>query len=314
MGKQSWITPGNPCEPVCGPAQMALQLLVLPTGPADQGTVQLTHDRIQRRAIIAPVVLEPAPPLRVEPACELLQRLIAAHVQPPTTTLRPHLFARFVSHRRTEGDEALPLPVLGSPGTQCLAQAIEPLVQVRPSPVLILAGDDLRLFRMKLQPACRHPHGHGSPPLLGFRLCPTVHNRLSGLPCKWQMRIGPLPPPGKGIVHKQIGHQGTLYTSYKVANILVEFATSMPRTQRRPGYGAGCLGAPLQTGQRPERRRSQQRGGRRGTSSTHANPGNSPHVCTESCQPRVGGAGLCPGGFPPAPPRLRACCPQTGAS
>src|SRR5216683_7537303 len=82
------------------------------------------------------------------------------------------------------------------------------------------------------------------------------------------------------------------YTSYKVANILVEFSTSIPRTQLRPGYGDGFLGAPLQTGQLPERLRSQQRGGRRGTSSTHSNTGNSHHVCTESCQPRVGGAGL----------------------
>src|SRR5712691_4120684 len=68
------------------------------------------------------------------------------------------------------------------------------------------------------------------------------------------------------------------YTSYKVANILVEFSTSIPRTQLRPGYGDGFLGAPLQTGQLPERLRSQQRGGRRGTSSTHSNTGNSHHV------------------------------------
>src|SRR5262244_2752036 len=68
------------------------------------------------------------------------------------------------------------------------------------------------------------------------------------------------------------------YTSYKVANILVEFSTSIPRTQLRPGYGDGFLGAPLQTGQRPERPRSQQRGGRRGTSSTHSNTGDSHHV------------------------------------
>src|SRR5215471_12790930 len=68
------------------------------------------------------------------------------------------------------------------------------------------------------------------------------------------------------------------YTSYKVANILVEFSTSISRTQLRPGYGDGFLGAPLQTGQRPERPRSQQRGGRRGTSSTHSNTGDSHHV------------------------------------
>src|SRR6266446_376012 len=75
-----------------------------------------------------------------------------------------------------------------------------------------------------------------------------------------------------------VGEQGAHYTSYKVANILVEFSTSIPRTQLRPGYGDGFLGAPLQIGQRPERPRSQQRGGRRGTSSTHSNTGDSHHV------------------------------------
>jgi hypothetical protein len=38
-----------------------------------------------------------------------------------------------------------------------------------------------------------------------------------------------------------------LYTSYKVANMLVEFSTNIPRTQLRPGYGDGFLGAPLHT-------------------------------------------------------------------
>src|SRR5215475_2147113 len=52
------------------------------------------------------------------------------------------------------------------------------------------------------------------------------------------------------------------YTSYNVANILVEFSTSIPRTQLQPGYGDGFLGAPLQMGRPPERLMSQQRGGR----------------------------------------------------
>lgn len=35
------------------------------------------------------------------------------------------------------------------------------------------------------------------------------------------------------------------YTPYKVANLVLEFSTSIPRTQLRPGYGDGFLGAPL---------------------------------------------------------------------
>lgn len=75
-----------------------------------------------------------------------------------------------------------------------------------------------------------------------------------------------------------VGKDGRDYTSYNVANILVEFSTSIPRTHLQPGYSDGFLGAPLQMGRPPERPTSQQRGGRRGTSSTHANPGDLPHV------------------------------------
>ena len=46
-----------------------------------------------------------------------------------------------------------------------------------------------------------------------------------------------------------------VYTSYKVANMLVEFSTSIPRTQLRPGYGDGFLGAPLQRRQALETHR-----------------------------------------------------------
>src|SRR5215475_13053090 len=42
------------------------------------------------------------------------------------------------------------------------------------------------------------------------------------------------------------------YTPYKVANILLEFSTSISRTQLRPSYGEGFLGAPLQRSTRCE--------------------------------------------------------------
>src|SRR5262252_2234682 len=44
--------------------------------------------------------------------------------------------------------------------------------------------------------------------------------------------------------------RGRAYTPYKVANPLLEFSTSIPRTQLRPSYGEGFLGAPLQLGTR----------------------------------------------------------------
>ena len=66
-----------------------------------------------------------------------------------------------------------------------------------------------------------------------------------------------------------VGQQRTHYTSYKVANFLVECSTSIPRTQLRPRYGDGFLGAPLPTVLPPDEPAPREQGGRRGTSSTH---------------------------------------------
>jgi hypothetical protein len=79
---------------------------------------------------------------------------------------------------------------------------------------------------------------------------------------------------------RRVGQKRRQYTSYKVANMVLEFSTSIPRAQLRPGYGDGFLGAPLQTGVLPEQPPSQPRGGRRGTSSPPTSPhaGDSHHV------------------------------------
>src|SRR5262245_36466291 len=70
------------------------------------------------------------------------------------------------------------------------------------------------------------------------------------------------------------------YTSYKVANLPIEFSRSIPRAQLRPGYGDGFRGAPLQSVPPRERPSPRVQGGHRGTSRTHRqhNPGSAYHV------------------------------------
>src|SRR5215510_1571106 len=84
--------------------------------------------------------------------------------------------------------------------------------------------------------------------------------------------------------------RGERYTSYKVANMLVEFSTSIPRTQLRPGYGDGFLGAPLQLRQALENPTPWEQGEQRGSSTTPSqqNPGGAPHICAEQSE-----CGLC---------------------
>ena len=77
-----------------------------------------------------------------------------------------------------------------------------------------------------------------------------------------------------------VGRQGTHYTSYKVANMLVEFSTSIPRTQLRPSYGEGFLGVPLQTRRPLKSPTPREQGDQRGASSTQTqqHPGGAHHV------------------------------------
>src|SRR5712692_9569498 len=70
------------------------------------------------------------------------------------------------------------------------------------------------------------------------------------------------------------------YTSYKVANCLVEFSTSMPRTPLRPSSGDGLLGAPLRRRQPLENPAPREQGEQRGSSRTprQHNAGGAPHL------------------------------------
>ena len=73
-------------------------------------------------------------------------------------------------------------------------------------------------------------------------------------------------------VEVDIGKNGGAYTPYKVANLVLEFSTSIPRTQLRPGDGDGFLGAPLHVVSPSPYPLPQEQGDRRGTSSRHTAP------------------------------------------
>ena len=202
---------------MCRPAQMSPQLLVFPVGPSGQRAIQLPHWRIQRRAIIPPVILEPAPDDRIEHARQIFDRLIAAQMQLPAPNLRPYGLPRLVRNRRAEVDKVLAKAILRSSWPKRIAKKVELLVRVVSSSIIILAVDNLRLLRMKLQPAFLQPCGYCRSNFLGFLLCPAVHNSIIGVALKRQVRIVLPHPPVERIMQKQIGQQWTDYTSLRRA-------------------------------------------------------------------------------------------------
>ena len=100
-------------------------------------------------------------------------------MQVPASNLYPNRFHRLVGYCRAEVDEERPLPILRSPRPKRVAQKIELLVWIRPSPIIILAIDNFRLLRMKLQPTLLQTRGYGRPYLLSFRLSPAMHDGVS---------------------------------------------------------------------------------------------------------------------------------------
>src|ERR1035437_6140536 len=129
-------------------------------------------------------------------------------MQIPASNLLADRLPRFVGNGRAEVDEVLAVPILRPPRLKPIAQKIELLVRVSPSPVIILAVDNLRLLRMKLQPAFLHARGYRCSHLLRLRFRPAMHDRIVGIPFERQLRILPPHPHIEPIMQKQIRQQG----------------------------------------------------------------------------------------------------------
>src|SRR5215469_8386591 len=105
-------------------------------------------------------------------------------MQLPASNFHPNGFHRFVRNCGTEVDEEFPLATFRSPRPKRIAEKIELLVRIAPSPIIILAIDNLRLRRMKLQPTFPHACGYGCPDLLGLLLRPAMHDGIIGVTLK----------------------------------------------------------------------------------------------------------------------------------
>src|SRR3979490_2915764 len=101
-------------------------------------------------------------------------------MQIPASNLRPDRFHRLVGNCGTEVDEELPCPILRSPWPKRVAQKIELLVGIRPSPIFILAIDNLRRLRMKFESAFPQTRGNRCPNLLGFHFRSSMHDGIIG--------------------------------------------------------------------------------------------------------------------------------------
>src|SRR5262249_34218302 len=107
-------------------------------------------------------------------------------------------------YSRAEIDEEFAPPVFRLPRTKRITKKIKFLIRVISSPVLILTIDNLRLFRMKLQPTLLKPLRYGIPNFLSLAFGPAMHDGIIGIPLERQLRILPRHPHIERIMQKQI--------------------------------------------------------------------------------------------------------------
>src|SRR6516165_9821655 len=153
MGEQLRSATRGACDPVRRSSQIGTQLLVFPLGPQDQVSIQVAHGRVERRTIVAPVILEPTSDDRIEHPRQVFDGFITALWQVPASKCVANGLRCLVRDRRTEIDEELALAILRSSGLKRVPQKIKLLVRVSLLPKIILAIDDLRLLRMEFQSA-----------------------------------------------------------------------------------------------------------------------------------------------------------------
>src|SRR5215471_19098188 len=132
---------------------MGTQLLVFPLGPQDQVSIQFAHGRVERRTIVASVILEPTPDDRIKHPRQVFDCLITALWQFPAAKGVADCLRCLVRNRRTEIDEVPALAILRSSGLKCIPKKIKLFVRVSLLSKIILAIDDFRFLRMEFQSA-----------------------------------------------------------------------------------------------------------------------------------------------------------------
>src|SRR5271157_608543 len=222
MGKHPWLTTGNSAEPIFRSAAMPSQLLVFPHGPPHQQAIEGAQDRVQGRRIETAVVLNPAPKNRIPHARQVIDGLVAPQMDTPASHLLSHLLGTLVAHRRCEVHEIPPPTVLRPARAKRVPQEVELLVGVPSPAVVILAVDDLRLLRMKLQSTELKTASNAFQDLLRLFLRSAVRDNIVRIPLERHFRMRLAHPVVEREMQEDIGHQGTHHSPYAKGNFQFE--------------------------------------------------------------------------------------------
>src|SRR5258708_28730037 len=170
-------------QPGHGLGVLALESLELAHGPPGQVVVDAPCKEVQLGAVEGPVVVAPAPDLRIDSIREAGQVRAAAQVEVPGPDLAAFRFLRCGADRRAEAREVT-VPSQGLARPEGIAEEVKAGVLVISPAVRVLAVHDLRLDRMQFQAQPAEPATDSRP-------------QLQGLPPGFAMPDHPIPQPPK---------------------------------------------------------------------------------------------------------------------
>src|SRR5215475_10620262 len=104
MSEQVRLPARNALQPVPCPPPMTSQTFELPIGPSRQIGVNVTERGIKGGRIEPSVVVDPTSNDRVEHSGQIIERLVTAQIETPSTHLLPDRLQRLGRYCRTERD------------------------------------------------------------------------------------------------------------------------------------------------------------------------------------------------------------------
>src|ERR1019366_9839497 len=141
----------NSHQPGPSPLGTPPQSLELLQGPPDQVLVDAPCDAIQPGAVERPVVVDPAPNLRIDVPGEPGQVRSAATVEVPVPDLLALRLHRLIAHGRKEAHKEAP-PTTDDTAPEGVAEEVEDGVLRLLSAVCVPAVHDPRLHRVHFEP------------------------------------------------------------------------------------------------------------------------------------------------------------------
>jgi hypothetical protein len=194
---------------MCRLSLVKFKPFIFPHRPSCENSIQDTEDPVKRRLVVLPIVIDPSFKNGITNTGQVFKTFVTAPVKTPASHLMTHLLSSFTTHRRAETNKASLVLILRCSWSKQIPEKHKCFVWIIASPVIILAIDNLRLFRMKFQLALKQPLFNLRLDPFGLLLTATVRNYIVGVALKRNSWIVAFHPLVKSIVEKKIRQQWT---------------------------------------------------------------------------------------------------------